>query len=97
MEIKGYTSPGVLRRLVNFSLHLEMVLLCLDLLGNDIFDYFFFNEHEKSSDCMELLFQIHLSSFPEESLHCFVLLRTTVCKMKEVPNGKLKSSWPCSM
>lgn len=48
MEIKGYMSPGVLRRLVNFSLHLEMVLLCLDLLGNDIFDYFFLMSIKKA-------------------------------------------------
>lgn len=59
MEMKGYMSCGILRRLVNFSLHLEMVLLCLDLLGNGIFDFFFFffKEHLKNSDCMELLLQ----------------------------------------
>lgn len=34
MKTKVQTSPDVLRRLVNFSLHLETILLCLDLLGN---------------------------------------------------------------
>lgn len=56
MERKVCRSPDVLGRLVSSSLHLQMILLCLDLLGSHVF-VFFCNYHHKSGDCVELLLQ----------------------------------------
>lgn len=59
MEIKGYMSSSALRGLVHFSLHLQMVLLCLDLLGNDILDFFFLMSTKKAWSCF--CKQIHIA------------------------------------
>lgn len=61
-------SPDVLGRLVSSSLHLEMILLCLDLLGSHVFGFFVITITKVVTAWSYFCKQIHVSAFPDELL-----------------------------